>query len=200
MANIILKDKNGNDAIFEGVDSVSFRTVNGGSVKFSEGGGGASVSTAKSIDELPSNAVDGSVAIVESDSIVGKWEWKDTQNPLDFSMITNPNSASGVATIYVFGIDHFSGTVFDCIEFEFVGDSQVNCYINDTPIYLDDAWDDDYKEFKFFTNLTDNPANYDDDENNEFISFIKTNCNRLSGGNSLYIRENGEWVYKCEVA
>ena len=38
MANIILKDKNGNDAIFEGVSSVSFRTVDGNSVKFSEGG------------------------------------------------------------------------------------------------------------------------------------------------------------------
>ena len=48
MANIILKDKNGNDAIFEGVNSVSFRTVGGGKVKFSEGVG--------EVEEIPVNS------------------------------------------------------------------------------------------------------------------------------------------------
>ena len=40
MADIILKNQNGNDAIFEGVDSVSFRAVGGGKATFTSGGGG----------------------------------------------------------------------------------------------------------------------------------------------------------------
>lgn len=40
MADIILKDENGNDATFEGVDSVSFRAVGGGTATFTSGGGG----------------------------------------------------------------------------------------------------------------------------------------------------------------
>lgn len=43
--------------------------------------------TVSSVAELPSNAVDGSLAVVESDSIIGKYRWNET---LDFDALNLP--------------------------------------------------------------------------------------------------------------
>lgn len=164
------------------------------------GGGSATAYTVSSVDELPSNAVDGSTAIVPSDSLVGEWEWKDNQSPLDLSMLNIPIGSD--YRVDILGEDDVV-SYFTQLVFIHNGD---DVFINfdsatGTPLYCNGSFDDSYKRFDLFTDvrhiaclLGPTPFSIDD-----FKAFIKTNCNRLSGGYSLYTRENGEWVYKCEV-
>lgn len=161
----------------------------------------ASAYNVSSVDELPSNAVDGSMAIVESDSIVGKWEWKDNESMLDFSMLELPTDlVTDTIAIHGAGTD---GTldVFSSIFFTKDTGSpaeDLTLTMGEYDIYVGGSFDDAYKEFVFYSE-----PNYENCiiiTDVKFKKFLKTNCNRLSGGNSLYIRQNGQWVYKGEVA
>ena len=159
---------------------------------------GATAYTVKSVDELPNDAPDGSMALVESDSIVGEWEWKDNQSPLDLSMLSSYNPTASESSLYVFGSDDVSFSIFRSAIIPFVDGNPVGLYFDDLLIYEDGMWDDQYSKFEFFTDPADNTFN-EVGQINEFKTFIKTNCNRLSGGYSLYICKNGEWVYEREA-
>lgn len=187
-------------------EEIFLSKIGGGS-----GAGGAIAYTVSSVDELPTNAVDGSTAIVPSDSIEGEWEWKDNESPLDFTSLNLPP----LTTTFVLatGYDNMWET-FDSVRFivDEAGNILLNFGVNAENYLIystNDGWDDNYTTFKFFEcvrsivtredvgvdHITDSVISIDD-----FKTFIKTNCNRLSGGRSLYTHENGEWVYKCEVA
>lgn len=159
------------------------------------GGGGSTnhpqAYTVSSVDELPSNAVDGSMAIVPSDSIEGEWEWHETlditldgtfevgvrytANYADESQIYRPVSNYGIGLIF------FVGTVMGILY------DRPDVY---TDYYEDGDWYGEYYRKIAFLGDTDNA---------DLKNFIKSNAERLSGGYSLYTHENGQWVYKCEV-
>lgn len=163
---------------------------------FGGGTSGATAYTVSSVDELPSNAVEGSMAIVPSDSLIGKWQWKDNQSPLDLSMLNLPSGEFNECVV-ILGFDNFD-SVTD--RFNFINRAEgFSIQLNDySYLYRDDYFDDTFEEIEFFTE----PKIYEPTvfTETDFKTFIKTNCNRLSGGYSLYTHENGEWVYKCEVA
>lgn len=148
------------------------------------GGGGTSGATAytvSSVKELPSNAVDGSMAIVPSDSIVGEWEFHETLTIDIFSEISA-----------VYGenyADEFALTINDEMQELELGcmcaGSRTYIYPYDNGVWLEGV----SRRFRFLKDT--------DDEN--FKNFLKVDAQRLSGGYSLYTHENGQWVYKCEV-
>lgn len=151
--------------------------------------------TVSSVDELPSDVVDGSLAIVPSDSIKGNWEWKDNTSPLDVSMLI-PNGLGGdfVISCGVKGFDEMIG-LFPKLYFK-GNEGEFAIYMGDTPLTIDGVWDDAYTKFSLYTDVLSFEASFEQNylSLDNFRSFIKTNCNRLSGGYSLYTRENGEWV------
>lgn len=145
--------------------------------------------TVSSVDELPSDAVDGSIAIVESDSIVGEWEWHET---LDIML----------DGIFEVGVKY-------TVEVEDGGNNNIM-----KPMYGIGLYFADGEIMGIYSNYPDQYQDYYEagdwwyrsrkitflEDNEELKNFIKTNAERLSGGYSLYTHENGEWVYKCEVA
>ena len=144
------------------------------------------------------NIAEGSMALVDSDSIVGKWEFKDNQSPLDFSMFNVPDTITRAILIHVFGAeDNLSGFAFNSVFIQFE-DNSTTLKLGVYPIYANGEWDDSYSTFEIFTDPADNMYNKADNIE-QFKVFIETNCNRLSGGTSLYIRQNGEWVYEREA-
>lgn len=170
------------------------------------GTSGASAYTVSSVDELPSDAVDGSTAIVPSDSLIGKWK-PNYESSLDFSVLNLKNES--VTSIGVNGSDSIFGW-FDTLELQVdsYGIVTFGSYLNGefNLFYEDTQWDDIFDYIDFISNIHGitcigsggillEPLFTVDD----FKTFIETNAERLSGGYSLYTHENGEWVYKCEV-
>ena len=150
-----------------------------------------------SADELPTDAVDGSLAVVESDSLVGEWEWKDTHRQLNMSMLDVP--AEQAAFVHIIGKDAFSAQVFGTMRFqkvEYGGNWCIDIDMDGLPLYVFDGFDDAYETFEFYTDVDESTS---DISAEAFKEFIKTNCNRLSGGHTLYSRENGVWVNCGEV-
>lgn len=140
--------------------------------------------TVSSVDELPSDAVDGSMAIVSNNDIKGNWllnEQVAIEEGMDlyptFTMHNNQdNSVIKVTNIYV--IDEGG-------------------YLQ---LYYMDEHENEYglynTELEFFVAFTfRNIRVIEADAESE--AWIRANGRKLP---SLYIRENGEWVYKCEVA
>jgi hypothetical protein len=152
--------------------------------------------TVSSVDELPSDAVDGSTAIVPSDSLIGEWEWKDNQSPLDLSMLNLPTTEF-MEMVEIYGYDDVLGTIFKNLAFSVTNEVFTIKFDNEKLMYEDDCFDDSFCIFEFFSDIRTCDFKYLTAD--DFGNFIKTNCNRLSGGYSLYTRENGEWVYKCEI-
>lgn len=167
-----------------------------------EGGGGATAFTVSSIDELPSNAPNGSLAMVKSDSLIGEWEPKGrTVTPI------NKSFEEGLEFVFVpFIYNHdcyfvgedktdeldrygnqivFVGdnTYMEEIEFGNVSPSDTELMEYGDSIYFDDCWESMWR-IDFLAD-TDDIA---------FKEWVRANFNRLSGGYSLYTRENGEWV------
>lgn len=181
--------------------------------KISGGGGGTNsplAYTLSSVDELPSDAVDGSMAIVPSDSITGKWIWKDGQGQLDLSMLNLSSLGDNYeVTVLIDGYDEISSQYFNTIKFIFDGVFKIKLIgysCGETLLYIDDIFDDYYQNFYIYQDVSSIVATINGGVGTEppftareFNTFIETNCNRLSGGYSLYTRENGEWVYKGEV-
>lgn len=151
----------------------------------------------KSIDELPSNAVDGSMAIVESDSIVGKWKFNET--------ITASNLPFEDGSIYLelhhecdmsvdgdtvrfnhLYIDEADGQVLTMEQYLIVLEEEVYAQS-----YYEEGWIAEHRRYMKILEDTNNTA---------LKNWVKANAIRISGGNSLYIHENGEWVHKGEVA
>lgn len=133
-----------------------------------------------SADELPTDAVDGSLAVVEhSDSAIGKWElhgYDDT--PLPESNIE-----------MVFTCD---GAVYALIE---VGSRQNFYYSREVedltdPVYsTTDGWYGNwYTTIEVFTEPSD-----------EGKAWLKQVGNKVTNLTTLYSRENGEWVEGMNV-
>lgn len=155
------------------------------------GGGGASVYTAKERKELPIDAVDGSLAIVESESVVGKWKFNETINVGENKI----NTGCVCCAKDDRGIKHVGNTI---LMVRSGGETyvQIITQVDDvsetvTTIYTDTAgWTGfQTREVEMFTDITDSEK-----------ELLKANATRISGGQSLYAKENGKWVYKCEIA
>jgi hypothetical protein len=163
--------------------------------------------TVSSVDELPSDAVDGSTAIVPSDSIIGGWEF-DYDNPLDFSALNLPDGTE--VRLYFCGdnsenLGWVSGFGFENNENGKLFRILAPILENDTDAFFDGMWDDNFGKFHIYTNIKRSYCTINDAQSplpftvEDFELFMRTNATRLRGGYSLYTRENGEWVYKCEV-
>lgn len=148
--------------------------------------GGATAFTVSSIDELPTDAVDGSTAIVESDSLVGEWEWNEELNITVDGYYLILNQINWGGSQYLNSMPH-CGLYFV--------DNEIMGLLSNPP----DSYNDYYECGDWFT-PNRRITFYEDENDDEFKSFVKANARRLSGGYSLYTRENGEWVYKCEIA
>ena len=157
--------------------------------------GGATAYHVSSVDELPADAVDGSLAVVEnSDSIVGVWKFNDE---LDFSMLEEELSDDGEYVGVIKFISNMIGYKLEFEEMPFYEDEPVAfSYYNQTlstyneDVYASGGWKSSAeKEIEIL----------EDPDDNVISTFIKTNCNRLSGGHTLYSRENGKWVSKGEI-
>lgn len=166
--------------------------------------------TVSSVDELPSNAVDGSMAIVPSDSIVGTWVFNET---LNFDHIKLPNNGDWLR-VECCGYSNLTNN-FDGFAFRNDGGSIIFQAMRDIfneesdiyDLYYDGMWDDQMPPFEIYrfdgvatlnNEGTSMPDGYGSTEE-DFIAWLKANTNRISGGHSLYTRDNGQWVYKCEV-
>lgn len=154
--------------------------VNGGSSS------GASAYTVSSVDELPSNAVDGSMAIVQSIGYVGDYWLNAVVEP-----VPNPIELEFIAYNSYYG-----DTVFMAMEMMgTIGNGRTLCYsfeIGDEsePVFNDDEsrWHDgdSFRNIRVLKEPTDEIAK----------AWLTVNGKKLI---EVYIRENGEWVYKCEV-
>ena len=158
---------------------------------------GATAYTVSSVDELPSDAVDGSMAIVPSQSCVGKWRFDETPNFED----TNGEELRFECNV-----------LYICKDSEFSNDITSVGGGDELVIYKEDGW-----TYITVVGAVDKPI-YDTDNdpawvielsreitivsggNEQLLSILKSTAERLSGGYSLYTRTNGSWVYKCEVA
>ena len=165
-------------------------------------GGGASAYTVTSVDELPSNAVDGSTAIVSSDSLIGEWLFIETPN---FDVFKLPDNTRIVCS--AIGVNDESGYFFTFIISKIEGSFVISVVMgNDEQydLYYDDMWEGSsvikfIEQDGLWANTIDGNSIYYPTLEEDFKSFFYTNTERLSGGYSLYTHENGEWVYKCEV-
>lgn len=143
----------------------------------SGGGGGASAYTVKSIDELPSNAVDGSVAIVKRDipnSVAGVWRFKDT--------ITVPNATFDVSHIH----NCIEGNIYPALVGNGVDLYNNTRLIDANKIYsANGGWLNEEHKTIWIS------ADY---ENAEFIAWLNANADKLSG--DLY----GYWQFNKDIS
>ena len=140
-----------------------------------------------SIDDLPSDAVDGSMAIVDSDSIIGTWEFNET---LNFDVLNLPSNANKF--VWCASYENVTDT-FGSFRFV-VRDGAIELYFGTTLAYVSDGdyWDDAYGAVTIYTDVSD----YSEVPESDFKTWLNQNATRVSGGYAFYIRENGEWVYR----
>ena len=146
--------------------------------------------TVSSVDELPSNAVDGSTAIVENDDLDGWWELN--------SELTQPDGEILVG----FEVLDFDGNLYSMkkITQEERGDGFDLLYVRNSDeyetlfvyeYYIDEGshWGFfGYRRIKVDTSINTPTTSQE--------QWFRENAKKLK---SLYTRENGSWVYKCEV-
>lgn len=173
---------------------------------FGGGTSGATAYTVSSVDELPSNAVDGSMAIVESDSIVGEWELNETLTSINKPFeegfeIINSGGFLGYYYFEELEIPYIRPDYFN--HFIFIGDAthlEELLYasidkgetVSEISVYNSDEGYTSQMASRKIQILKDT----DDDV---FKQWLPENATRISGGYSLYTHENGQWGYKCEV-
>ena len=151
----------------------------------------------KSIDELPSNAVDGSLALVGDDGFLGTWRLHPNVSPAAFEHLAAPDA------YHEFYFD------FSLLTVGVDGTEIVHCkylYIQ----YADNgliegiggADDDEGIDIEIYHSV--NRVSTVDaiifetmPEPEEIETFVRANGTKTK---SLYIHENGEWVYNGEVA
>ncbi len=156
----------------------------------SGGGGGASAYTAKSIDELPSNAVDGSLALVGDDGFVGTWRLEPALNPPYtgepdgyfehyIDVIVRTYNGEAVLCKYIYFSFDKLGNLID------VGAADDDAGI-DCPLYSNKQRDISLESLTFESIP----------ENKDVETFIREFGTKTK---TIYARENGEWVYKSDV-
>lgn len=156
------------------------------------GGGtsGATAYTVSSIDELPSNAVDGSMAIVE---IIPKYYVSFS----DDAVI--PSELWGKSFYFDF-YNYYGDKYHKFTEFYFWDDGGGISYYSDNN-NIEDAY---IVGEGWFTNTLILIVELPNDNTfidwcNESSRGIQQNEGDLQTFSSLYTHENGQWVYKCEV-
>lgn len=171
-------DKNGVYTISpkKGYDGFSSLTINANVV----GEIGPTVYNVSSVDELPTNAVDGSMAIVESDSdILGVW-----QLPLD-----DIDEAFTINTQFVF---ESNGRFFWAITFidDILSYSGANDSLGENP--YDGVWDkSDYSVIDIKSSSSR--------KIHEWLQNIGATRIEARKAYSLYTCSNGVWSYNCET-
>jgi hypothetical protein len=141
--------------------------------------------TVSSVDELPSNAVDGSMAIVESDSIEGTWFLN--------RKLSQPQSSDMYFEFETFDITTGEKLSMEKMHYDEFGDGWEFYYCNEDScnyVYYEDS-EEFYWEGVLWRYIRINTQIPD-----EIDAWIRANGRKLS---SLYTHENGEWIYKCEV-
>lgn len=140
----------------------------------SGGGSGATAYHLPSINDLPTSAVNGSIAIVENDDILGCWLFTAfQQSPQSFNLDFN------------FHIYDASGNIRNCYNMYCANEeiAYVELDENELVAYMDNEWQG-YEYRKIY--ISETPPQ-------KAENYIRENAKKL---NSLYTRENGEWVYK----
>ena len=154
------------------------------------GGLGPIAYEVSSVDELPSNAVEGSMAIIKNNNILGGWYINERPNIADIEGLN-----------FSFTSIYDNGEVLMLVGWYIdVNENELTLYyLNDdgdefevyTLRQVDGEYDGHYWSnygFRFMT-ITSIPEDYEE-------QWVRANAIKTK---SLYIRENGEWVYKCEV-
>lgn len=145
-----------------------------------------------SLDELPTNAVDGSLAVVEDNSLVGVWILND-----ELTLFEGTDDSVSVF------VDFYR---IECPEIQYtemVGSTSYPSFDyvggNDDTTYYDDGW--------WVCSDGGSPEHYlgkticvtKDPQDEMFRNWLPLNGKRISGDYTLYSRENGEWVNKGEI-
>ena len=165
-----------------------------------------------SFDKLPTDAVDGSLAMVESDSVEGAWKF-DMESSLNFdSLNLHSVTTNAMITVVFTGYNNHIGFLESFVFSIESGNISLSAMSNygEIPIYYDDMWDDDFPPFKFYGDVYGIEASSHGNGGGsvvieppftieEFKAWLSQNAERVSGGHTLYSRENGEWVSKGEV-
>ncbi len=169
-----------------------------------------------SVDELPSDAVEGSMAIVESESTVETWVFKDELDNLGLSYEAWKDDAGNILS--PFNIEYSNADLGMAVgELNKVW-SSFHITTQGSPswgIYTLKAIDD--ASGIMITLYTHNPSgnygithgwpveeyktinvHYADAEATQWLEAHATSLGK-DVAQKLYIRENGEWIYKCEV-
>lgn len=170
--------------------------------KISGGGGtsGATAYTVASVDKLPSDAPDGSTALVESD-IIGTWVF-------DEYLGSYPENGEDYADIHIrFDVkDDTREYAWNCFSIMGRQDQLRNIEIAE----IEYSWLSKRGDFETQGALTtafyeqwiqgnETVTFRENTDNTDFVDWVRHNANRIKEGYTLYTRENGEWVYKCEV-
>jgi hypothetical protein len=160
-----------------------------------------------SADELPTDAVYGSLAEVDdSDSIEGEWEFPQYGSQLNFSALNLPNSSYSNVSFSSYESNMMSETND---YWEITTDEEGNVQIagSDYGLFYDDNEGgvlEDYSYLAVYTDVREiqtitNSEQIEAFTKEDFKTFFDTNFKRISGGHTLYSRENGEWVKKGEI-
>ena len=152
--------------------------------------------TVSSVDELPSNAVDGSMAIVEIFGIGYSGRWKLADNPsvdgltaeelYPLSFFSNGNPQMNRYIGYVTSLYGASGIFLKYYGEEYGSN---NAYVS-TPAgpHTTAGWQEQYQFIDIQQESVEEPI----------ANWLNNNGKKI-GILYLYTRENGQWVYKCEV-
>lgn len=152
--------------------------------------------TVSSVDELPSNAVDGSMAIVEGTrEALANTEWM-----LDQYFESSGAKSEKVYPMKFSYIDEY-GEIYTAlgVSVKDRGDYIEFSYVHSPALgVFDDGWaTDNAEEYRIITILEEPPK--------ESAEWVMAHGIKQSGDTvyittkSLYTHENGQWVYKCEV-
>lgn len=149
--------------------------------------------TVSSVDELPTNAVDGSMAIVENNGLLGTWA-------LQLYYASDERTEDFYGTFYfdfyqnlLIKGDGFYGFRYDAMAVEDIGYPYIS-FLYEGERLADGIYDDGIAPPMNYIAITKEPT----DANAR--NFINTYLIRIGSGKGIYTHENGEWVYKGEVA
>ena len=148
------------------------------------GGSGGNNPTAyhlSSADDLPTDAVDGSLAVVESDSIIGEWLFNEELNI--------PSSDIYAEMLFTATAD--GEEEYYCVIEAYESENSLYYLLHDDGrnVYWEGVWE--------YPDARTVHIHKCEDENTK--NFVRNNATRISGGHTLYSRENGEWVNKGEI-
>ena len=160
---------------------------------------GVGLYEASSVDELPSNATEGSIGIVEGNSLVGIWEFnEELTKPIDSDY--GYVYCDGECKLYNFPDIPLTKIGIGCGESNYVYIS----YWYEDELAFDSVYDDGWYECTdggyMVGHYPHRTINITKDPTDEiFRNWLPNNAKRLSGGKSLYLYQNGEWVPQGEL-